>query len=129
MLIPVCSFLIALTIFYLLYGHQSVVSTRRLYRADHALLLSESRALLAHHREKVATGVEAPEVNIGPDTPEYDKLPATIRCISPVHVTLEVDRLVMTLGVWPRRYAIVTEDTSEMPVDAQEVDEGIWLAH
>lgn len=126
---PVCLVLVAYITLYVLYGHQSVVSTRRLYQSDHALLLAESRTILAYHRSVKEPDGEAQRVDIDSGSSEYAKLPATIRRISPVHVMLEGDRLVMTLGVWPRRYAIITADFSEVPDGARQVDEGIWLAH
>lgn len=126
-LLPICLVLVSLATFYVLYGHQSLVSTRRLHRANPALLLAESRELMDCHRQANTTTDAATGVDMDADTPEYAKLPDSIRRIAPVQVRVEDDRLVLTLGVWPRRYAIITRDISEGVADAQKVDAGIWL--
>lgn len=125
-LLPICLVLVSLIAAYVLYGHQSLKSTHRLYASDHALLLSESRALLAKYRHVAGSAGGEQRFDIDSGSLEYERLPATIRYISPLHVRVENDRLVLTLGVWPSRYAIITRDASEV-IEAQKIDEGIWL--
>lgn len=127
-LLPICVGLFSLIAAYVLYGHQSLKSTRRLYGSDHALLLSESRALLANYRHISGSVGEEQRFDIDSGSLEYEKLPATIRYISPLHVRVENDQLVLTLGVWPSRYAIITSDASEV-LEAQQIDEGIWIMY